>query len=410
MYPTLYHAFLDLFGLRLEPLKLINTFGFMVALAFLTAATTLAWELERRQQLGQFHAVTRPAVAPGGGSLLDVAFSGFIAFFLGLKLGGLVLGGVELKGGTDGQKYLFSWQGHLVSGIALGLAWTVYRFLAYRKAEQAKASQDPKNLEGQTMVVSARDHVGGITGAAAIGGFLGAKLFHWLEAPERIREVFEHPSMEALFGGLTIYGGLIVGAFCCWRYARRNGLSFPHLCDATAPGLMLAYSIGRLGCQLAGDGDWGIANNKEVPSGWPLPHWLWSYDYPNNVIGSGQRLAEGAFPGYGTHLVPSVYPTPLYESMAAALLFVVLWSLRKRLTRPLALFGVYLLVNGFERFWIEKIRVNAHYNLFGLQATQAELIAVALMIGGVVLLVTRRASSAPASATAADPAPREASS
>jgi prolipoprotein diacylglyceryltransferase len=153
---------------------------------------------------------------------------------------------------------------------------------------------------------------------------------------------------------------------------------------------MLAYGIGRLGCHFSGDGDWGIASTSPAPPAvaW-LPDWFWAYDYPNNVIGSGVKMATGGFPGYGTHLVPPVYPTPLYESLAAFALFALLWGVRKHIQQPLVMFGLYMMVNGFERFWIEKIRVNATYEILGKTMTQAEIIAVLMFIGGAVLLVVQ---------------------
>ena len=77
-----------------------------------------------------------------------------------------------------------------------------------------------------------------------------------------------------------------------------------------------------------------------------------------------------------------VYPTPFYESVAAILLFGVLWSIRKKIKLPGVLFGVYLIMNGVERFFIEKIRVNALYDIFGMEITQAEIIAPLLLIIG----------------------------
>jgi phosphatidylglycerol:prolipoprotein diacylglycerol transferase len=195
-------------------------------------------------------------------------------------------------------------------------------------------------------------------------------------------------SIKDIISGLTMYGGLIVAGFMVIRYFKKNGMAVLPSMDSAAPGLMLAYGIGRLGCQVAGDGDWGIANTAAKP-GW-IPQWLWSYDYPNNVnavLGPhrggyvGEAMTSGTiFPGYGTHLVPGVYPTPLYEVMMCLLLFAVLWWLRKRITLPGILFCVYLIFNGVERFLIEQIRVN---NLFLGNWTQAELIALGLILLGV---------------------------
>ena len=93
-------------------------------------------------------------------------------------------------------------------------------------------------------------------------------------------------------------------------------------------------------------------------------------------------MADCAFK-YCHYLSPPVYPTPLYESFFAFTIAGILWSLRKRLPVPGMLFFVYLILNGFERFWIEKIRVNTPYNIGGIEATQAEIIAVLLFAIGI---------------------------
>ena len=108
MYPTLYHAIHDLLGLDLQSLKLINTFGFMVALAFLAAARTLSLELARRHSLG-FIPTTRRRLEPQRPmSPLDLLVSGALAFVIGYKLLGIALGEYSLQGGADTQRYLLS--------------------------------------------------------------------------------------------------------------------------------------------------------------------------------------------------------------------------------------------------------------------------------------------------------------
>ena len=127
-----------------------------------------------------------------------------------------------------------------------------------------------------------------------------------------------------------------------------------------------------------GDGDWGINNPAPKPE-WMsfLPDWVWSYQFPNNVNGVGRLITESdswpVFPGYGTCLDIPVYPTSLYETTAAVILFAILWTLRKRLNTAGMIFSIYLMMNGFERFWIEKIRVNAEFDFLGITMTQAEL-------------------------------------
>jgi phosphatidylglycerol---prolipoprotein diacylglyceryl transferase len=197
---------------------------------------------------------------------------------------------------------------------------------------------------------------------------------------------------------------------------------------------MLAYAIGRIGCQVSGDGDWGILNSayvtgadgKAVLAGagdfthalrqykdiylpqyanldyvphlsvkapsW-LPDWLFAYAYPHNVIGEGVRIAD-CNGQYCAQLPIPVFPTPIYETLVCLGLFFVLWALRKRLKIPGTLFAVYLIINGIERFFIEKIRVNSKYDIFGLHPTQAELISAALVISGVILFVQLRRKAA----------------
>jgi phosphatidylglycerol---prolipoprotein diacylglyceryl transferase len=394
MYPTLYHAALDLLGLDLQILKLINTFGFFVALAFLAAARCLASELERKHEQGLLASTQRRYEPPRPTTPLDLLVSGVLAFLVGYKIFGIAFED-GLQGGSDTQRYLLSTRGHLLGGILTGVGWMVFR---YRELKASRALPAPLD-EPELIEVTPREHTMGITGAAALGGLLGAKLFHFLERPRSIIEFFENPSLSALFSGLTIYGGLIVGTLFVYLYCRRNQLRFAHVADANAAGLMLAYGIGRLGCQSAGDGDWGIPNLSPPPAAlsW-LPPSFWSYDYPNNVIGAGVRMASGGYPGYGTHLVPSVYPTPLYEALAAFALFGVLWAVRKRIDRTLVMFGLYMVLNGIERFWIERIRVNATYDIFGRAVTQAQIISVLMFLGGAVLIAVQMKRTPPAAA------------
>ncbi|GIV59832.1 prolipoprotein diacylglyceryl transferase [Rhodocaloribacter litoris] len=231
--------------------------------------------------------------------------------------------------------------------------------------------------------------VGNLTVIAVFGGFAGAKLFHILENPGD----FAADPLGMLFstGGFTFYGGLIVAAAGVAWYVRKKGLPVWTVADAVAPGLMLAYGIGRLGCHLAGDGDWGIPADLSARPGW-LPVWLWAETYPNNILGVDLSGAP-------------VYPTPIYEFVAAALLFAVLWGLRRHPFLGGWLFSLYLVLNGLERFLIEQIRVNVRFDLFGLSVTQAEVLAVVLMAAGGFGLVRTWKRRAEAGVPAAMPQP-----
>ena len=204
-------------------------------------------------------------------------------------------------------------------------------------------------------------------------GLAGAKLFHLLEYP---RQFLEQP-MDMLFStaGFTILGGLIAGILATIWYSRRKGAPVALVLDAAGPALMLAYGIGRIGCQISGDGDWGIAVTSPAPA-W-LPDWLWAQTYEGNIAGV-------VIPP------PGVYPTPLYETVMAFAAFGLLWALRRKGHAPLWLFGLYLLLVGVERLLIEFIRVNSTYSLFGVEVTQAQLIAAACVVAGLVIMWKRR--------------------
>jgi prolipoprotein diacylglyceryltransferase len=150
---------------------------------------------------------------------------------------------------------------------------------------------------------------------------------------------------------------------------------------------MLAYGTGRLGCQLSGDGDWGIVNLAPKPD-WMsfLPDWFWSYSYPHNVISSGVPI-EGCFGRHCMILPQPVFPTPLYEAILCIALFFVIWSFKKKLKVPGTVFSLYLLLNGIERFTIEQIRVNNKFMFLGMNLTQAEIIASCLILLGVTGLI-----------------------
>lgn len=379
MYPTLYHAFLDLFGVDLPVLKFLNSFGFFVALAFAAAHLVLSAELRRRTATGQL-APTRRIITIGEPARpMELIAQGALGFVMGWKGLYMVLHMDEVT--MDPPGFLLSGRGSFGGGLVVAGLFT---WLLWRE-KQRQRLQVPEERE---VSVAAVQHAGNITFQAALWGFIGAKLFHWLENPRDLAELIAHPGARDIVTGLTMYGGLIVAGIAVMLYFRRNGLAFWPAVDCAAPAVLLAYGIGRIGCQVSGDGDWGIANPAPAPA-W-VPHWLWSYDYPNNVNGvtgpdplggyTGVPITEGpCFEGYCTHLVPGVYPTPLYEAIACILLFGVLWALRTRLKAPGLVFSLFLVFDGAERFLIEKIRVNEPW-LGGW--TQAEVISLLLLLGG----------------------------
>lgn len=373
MYPNLYYAFKDIFGIELEGLKLVNSFGFFVALSFILSAWVLTLELKRKQNLGQFTYTEEKIMVGATASISEL----LINFLLGFVFGFKILGAFVIDSAlNDPQSFILSTNGSWPFGILVGIVFAGLKWWEKNKQKLAKP-------EERVIRIWPHDRVGDIVLYAALFGFLGAKIFHNLE---NWNEFAKDPIGALIsFSGLTFYGGLICAGAAIIYYARKRKISVIHLADAMAPTMMFAYAFGRIGCQVSGDGDWGIANLNPKPFSW-MPDWLWAYNYPHNVIGEGKPIpgCEGA---YCNELIPAVYPTPLYEIIACFLLFAVLWIYRKKLKVAGQLSGLYLILNGLERFFIEKIRVNTKYEALPFQPTQAELISFVMVLAGIVLMV-----------------------
>lgn len=260
-------------------------------------------------------------------------------------------------------------------GAMLALAILVGSWLAGREMDRKYAAgqmggvQVDRGSRGGTAEAPPSALVPTLAVIAFVAGILGSKVFTILGDPGAF--LLDPGAILFSMGGLTFYGGLIGAAGAILWYVQRQGLSIPHVLDAAAPVLFLGYGIGRLGCHLAGDGDWGIAADVAAKPEW-LPMWLWAETYPDALAGPPSE---------------PVYPTSLYEAIISIVLFGVLWALRKHPFQTGWLFSLYLIFNGIERFLIEKIRVTAEYQLFGLTPTQAEIISVLLFAAGIVGLV-----------------------
>ncbi len=416
MYPNLYYVFEDFFGIKIGFLRFINSFGFFVAISFLIAASLLSKELKRKSNEGLFKPTERKLVVGGPATTSELIVNFLLGFLFGFKILALFFIGSDAM--QDPQAYIFSGRGIVWLGVITGglFGWMKWR---ERKKQQLK------NPEERVVRIWPHDRVGELTVIALIVGLLGAKLF---DIFENWGDFLNHPG-DYIFsgGGLTFYGGLICAGAAIIYYARKNRFSVRQLADAIAPSLMIAYAVGRIGCQVAGDGDWGVYNsaykvssdNQIVAASANdfkdsiashavffsqhygsidsiphrsflkpqalsfLPNWLFAYQYPHNVNKMGIPIV-GCNSGYCNQLPVPVFPTSFYETLMGTLLFFLLWVLRKRLKVAGTLFCVYLFVNGLERFLIEKIRVNNQMNFFGLHPTQAEVISFGLMIAGVI--------------------------
>ncbi len=372
MYPNLYYAFKDIFGIEISGLKLINSFGFFVALSFIASAWVLTMELRRKQGQGLFTYTEEKIMIGQPAGFSELLINGLLGFVFGYK----IIGAFTIPNALNNpQSFILSTEGNLLTGMLVALIFGALKWWEKKKEQLDQPAE-------RTVRIWPHDRVGDIVIYAAVFGFLGAKIFHNLE---NWKEFSADPIGSLIsFSGLTFYGGLIcAGAAILW-YAKKHKISIIHLLDAFAPTMMFAYAFGRVGCQVSGDGDWGIVNSNPKPFSW-LPDIFWAYTYPNNVLGDGIPI-PGCNGQFCNQLPLPVYPTPLYEIIICFILFGLLWILRKKIKVAGQLFSIYLILNGLERFFIEKIRVNTKYDL-PLNPTQAELISVSLILLGVVLFL-----------------------
>ncbi|ACU05134.1 prolipoprotein diacylglyceryl transferase [Pedobacter heparinus] len=371
MFPTVSHFIEYLFGIQV-PLP-FNTFGVFVALAFIAGYWAFTKEFKRKEALGILHAVKKTITIGKPASTIELASNAVFGFLIGYKLVYALLNYRLFV--SDAQTVLLSMKGNILGGLCFAglFAWWDYHEKNKAKLPKPKTvevTQHPYELMGNLIVW------------AAVWGFLGAKIFdnleHW--------NTFVQDPINSLlsFSGLTFYGGLICGGAAVLYIARKNGIKPLHMLDIGGPGMMLAYSVGRIGCHMSGDGDWGVVNVNPKPFGW-LPDWLWAYTYPNNVANEGERIA-GCVGKFCNELPLPVYPTPIYEVVVCFILFLFLWRIRHRIKLPGMMFGIYLMLNGLERFFIELIRVNTKYEVAGLRFTQAEMISSMLFIAGLLLV------------------------
>lgn len=372
MYPKLSDLINDLFGTNIN--LPIQSYGFFLALAFLVAAFILYNELNRKEEEGLIKAQSKKVWKSKRLSISDLIVSFIVAFIIGFK-GYFAFTDYQYFANNP-QDFILSLKGNLWGGLILGIIYTAY--LYYTK--NYKNKEKPKQEE---VIIHAQDHTWPIVFVAVIFGIIGAKLFHWLENWDE----FMADPIDSItsFAGLTFYGGLIVAGIALIIYARKKGIHWKHLADMVAPALIIAYGIGRLGCHTAGDGDWGIVNTLTKPD-WLsfLPDWLWAYNYPHNIINEGIPI-PGCVGPHCMVLAESVFPTPIYETFMAGIIFIILWTMRKRIKIPGLLFAIYLMFNGIERFLIEHIRVNNVFNFLGMKVTQAEVISTLIFFAGLSL-------------------------
>ncbi len=200
-----------------------------------------------------------------------------------------------------------------------------------------------------------------IIGITGLAGLVGSRLYHLLESP---REFFADPWPQ-LFStmGFAFVGAVIGGFIALVILARRFRIPALLMLDVASPAAALGYGIGRIGCLISGDGDYGIPTS--------LP---WGMSFPNGIVPTTER----------------VHPTPIYEFLAAIVIFWILWWLGARVMKARGpngiVFAAYLIVSGVTRYLVEIIRINPR-SFYGLSNAQAA--SVVSVIAGILLLAVR---------------------
>jgi phosphatidylglycerol:prolipoprotein diacylglycerol transferase len=216
----------------------------------------------------------------------------------------------------------------------------------------------------------------------AIAGMIGAKLYHVLESPQ---EFFADPIGQLFTSyGFAWFGGLIAGIAAFVYLGRKFKIPILLLFDIASPACALGYGIGRIGCLLSGDGDYGIPTT--------LP---WGMSFPHGLVPTTQR----------------VHPTPIYEFLAAIVITWFLWRLGAgsaaglrgagTLTSGSAsappgghpagyIFAWYMITTGVARFLVEYIRINPRSFLGMTNAQTAS--AASIILGAALLWYLRKPS------------------
>ncbi|HEX5625999.1 MAG TPA: prolipoprotein diacylglyceryl transferase family protein [Saprospiraceae bacterium] len=372
MWPDFSYILHDLLGTAPDnAFSVIKTFGLFLGLAFLASGYLLYLELKRKEAQGLIQGRIENVVVYKPIDTNEILMQSAINFVLFFKIGYIAQHFDQFK--SDPAAVLFSTKGNLLLGITafiLTAAWYFYK----------KSKQTQQEVIRKDVFIHPHERVFDITGVAALFGLIGSKLFSVLE---NFDSFIKDPVGEFFSGsGLTIYGGLILAFIMVYRYVDKKGIRPLHFIDAAAPTLMIGYCVGRMGCQFSGDGDWGIINELAKPSWFLFPDSWWAYSYPHNVLNEGVAIPDCSWK-YCMQLEPKVFPTPLYEVVLAGLITGILWLMRTRIHRAGVLFFSYCIFNGLERFFIEFIRVNPRYNLLGFELSQAQIIALVVLLIGI---------------------------
>ena len=359
----------------------VYSYGFFVACGFFAAATLAVNEMKRREALGLLKGQESEITVGEAPTPVELIFYFLFGFVVFGKISGLAAYRSELSSGTlTILNYLLSAKISWVGGILAGGALAYYYY--YSKSKEQLPQPEKKRI-----MVYPSDSIGDLVVIAAILGVLGSNFFNFLENPGDYADFWSNP-LGSLFSGLSVYGGLIFAGIGFGIYAWRKKFNLAHFFDSIAPGFILANGIGRIGCHVAGDGDWGLANPYPKPS-W-FPQFLWSDNYAYHIVSCDPKVDVPIANCFGEEhccqLAHAAYPTPLYELLMCTTIFFILWGLRKKMTyKPGIIFTIFMILIGIQRFAIEQWRDLSGrdtYHIIGMEFRQSELISIVMFTVG----------------------------
>ncbi len=241
-------------------------------------------------------------------------------------------------------------------GLMMGLSFLIGNYLLAKEFQRKKLHPDLAS---------------NVTLIALIAGVSGSKALYLIEN----WGFFVRDPLGMIFspGGLTFYGGFILATSSIYVYAKKKKIRFMTIADSVAPALILAYGLARIGCHLAGDGDYGFPSN--------LP---WATNYSNGTYPPSAAFRN--FPEvtsqFANGIVPDntlCHPTPIYETIICTVFFLILWKNKEKWNAEGQIFSAYLILAGIERFSVEFFRLNPR---LALGLSEAQLISLALIVLG----------------------------
>jgi prolipoprotein diacylglyceryl transferase len=374
MFPKFSDLINYLFGSHID--LPVQTYGFFLTLGFVVGGFVLRSELKRKEKEGLLSPRTLIVHSNKTATWFGIIPAIILSSIIGWKLFGIIFQYREFV--INPQQYIFSGNGSVAALLIIAtvsLTYHLYKWFSTRKTADEITEE----------IIHPHENTWNLLVVAIISALIGSKLFDIID---NFSSFLSHPVRSLLsFSGLTFYGGFIVTVIVLMQYVKVVKLDWKHVIDSSAPVIMIGYAIGRLGCHFSGDGCWGIVNTLAQPHwlGW-IPDWLWASDYPHNVANQGVTIPGCHGPNCRV-LGEPVFPTSLYESIISFISFGFLWIMRKKIHAPVVLFGLFMILNGTERFFIEKIRVNHKYNFLGMQLTQAEIISAFLIVIGIAVMI-----------------------